>query len=75
MNVTITIDPGSYPELMQLYEEANRILAAYGKPPWDFETFCTACLAMGATSHMINTARAIIDSTKKKYNIETEGGA
>jgi len=70
MKITITIDPGSNLELMQLYEEANRILAAYGKPPWEFELFCTACLSMGAASHMVNTARALINDTKKKYNIE-----
>ena len=72
MRITITIDPGSNLELMQLYEEANRILAAYGKPRWTFEDFCKTCLTIGATSHMINTARVIINSTKKNYNIETE---
>lgn len=70
MKITIDIDPTSSPELMKLYEEANRILAAYGKPQWAFEDFCTVCLAMGWTSHMINNARAIINGTKKKYNIE-----
>lgn len=70
MKITITIDPGSNLELMQLYEESNRILAAYGKPQWVLEDFCTVCLAMGWTSHMINNARAIINGTKKKYNIE-----
>lgn len=72
MKITITIDPGAQPELIELYEEANRILAANNRPPWEFELFCTACLSMGAASHMVNTARALINSTKKKYNIETE---
>ena len=72
MKITITIDFDSSPELIQLHEEANRILAAYGMPSWTFEDFCKTCLTIGATSHMINTARVIINSTKKNYNIETE---
>ena len=72
MNISISFDPESCPELTELYEEANRILKANGRPAWDFELFCTACLTMGAIPHMIRTARALVGSTKKKQNIETE---
>ena len=72
MKLTITIDPGAQPELMKLYEEANRILVANDRPQWEFESFCTVCLSLGAIPHMIGNARALISSAKKKYNIETE---
>lgn len=67
MTIIIDIDPE--PEIVELYDEATRLLSSVGGEPMSLERWYANMLMLGSTPHVAANARALNKQMRRKHNI------